>query len=45
MGFEVNFSPGCMFEGAGIRTVPHINLGGILYNGRVKMSLMEILGV
>ena len=45
MGFEVDLPPGCMFDGARIRTLPHMYRGGMFYNGRVKMTNMEILGV
>ena len=45
MGSEVVLSPGGMFDEACMHTVPHIHQGGTLYNGLLKMSNMEILGL
>ena len=45
MGSEVDLSPGCMFDEACTRTVPHIYRGGTFYNGRLKMVSMQKMGV
>ena len=44
MGCQVNLSSGCMFDWACIHTVPHIERGGTLNNGRLNMSNMQIWG-
>ena len=44
MGSEVDLPPGCMFDGASIRSVPCIERGGTFYMGRLNMSNMEKKG-
>jgi len=44
MGSEVHLPSGCMFEGDSTRTVPTIQRGGTLYNGRLNISNMEKRG-
>ena len=39
---DVDIPPGCMFEGACIRTVPYFQRGGTFYIGRLNMSSMQI---
>ena len=44
MGPEVDIPPGCMYDGACMRTVAYIQRDGTFYNGRLNMSNMKNWG-